>query len=814
MHKIYKHCISIVFFLSLTIYFFSPIIFENKELKQHDIEQWKSSAKEAIDYRKNTNEEILWTNSMFSGMPAYLIDIKWKNDIMVFLHKLLGLGLPYPVSLIFLSFISFYFMLICFGVRPEISVFGAIAFTLSTYMIVGINAGHNTRIGSAAFIPLIVAGVHLCFHKKRNLGFIITALALALQLRLNHLQITYYTLFILIFYGVTQLIYFHRNNQLKHFFKRSMILIFAAIIAVGTFFGEIWSILEYSKYSIRGQSELVSKNTGLSKDYAFQYSNGIFEPLTLFLPHVLGGASQDALSEKSNLGKQLKNNNVNRQQIKKQLRSIPMYWGDQPITAPYYAGILSLFLFILALIILKPHQKYWLIGLLVTSIFLSMGSNFLLLNEFVFNYLPGYNKFRSVTFIIIVSIFAIIFLGVLGLEKFLNNKEKYKKQFINAGLYTLGIYAFLFVISFFLSFSGPVDTNFSTYPNWFLNAIIEDRKALFINDIIKGVSVLLIFIFLTYLLFYKKIKNYLYYSIIITIATIDMTLSNKNYLKNDNCTIYNDCSYTRKKDSNMSMTEADIFIIENNNQRKRVLNLQNTFNEARTSYYHSSIGGYHGAKIRRYQDLIENSINNEKSKLISKLQNNNSNFSDLKILNMLNTGYIKFNDLSTGVVKNNYSNGNAWFISDLKKVQSPNEELELLKTLNTKKQAVIDVSYFKKFISDNSYSIDGSIEIIEYLPNKMKYKSNNTNNSFIVFSEIFYPEGWDLFINGEKKEILRVNYLLRGINLEPGENIIEMKFNPNSYKIGNQIILVSSLILLLLLIAISYLEIRKIKNET
>ena len=293
-----------------------------------------------------------------------------------------------------------------------------------------------------------------------------------------------------------------------------------------------------------------------------------------------------------------------------------------------------------------------------------------------------------------------------------------------------------------------------------------------------------------------------------------MTLSNKNYLKNDNCTLYNDCSYTRKKDSNMSMTEADIFILENNSQRKRVLNLQNTFNEARTSYYHSSIGGYHGAKIRRYQDLIENSINNEKSKLISKLQNNNSNFKDLNILNMLNTGYIKFNDLSTGVVKNNYSNGNAWFISDLKKVQSPNEELELLKTLNTKKQAVIDVSYFKKFISDDSYSINGSIEIIEYLPNKMKYKSNNTNNSFIVFSEIFYPEGWDLFINGEKKEILRVNYLLRGINLEPGENIIEMNFNPNSYKIGNQRILVSSLILLLLLIAISYLEIRKIKNET
>jgi len=304
----------------------------------------------------------------------------------------------------------------------------------------------------------------------------------------------------------------------------------------------------------------------------------------------------------------------------------------------------------------------------------------------------------------------------------------------------------------------------------------------------------------------------LYYAAIIIIGTIDMTLSNKNYLKNDNCTIFNDCSYARKKENTINMTEADIFILENNNQNKRVLNLQNTFNEAKTSYYHSSIGGYHGAKIRRYQDLIDNKINNEKSELISKLQNNNTNFNDLNILNMLNTGYIKFNDLSTGVVKNNYSNGRAWFVSELKKVKSPNEELELLKTINTKKEAIIDISNFKKFIYDDSYSINGTIEIMEYLPNKIKYKTNNSNASFIVFSEIFYPEGWNLFINGEKKEILRVNYVLRGINLNPGENIIEMNFNPNSYKIGNQVILVSSIILLLILIIIIYLEVKKIKK--
>ena len=809
MQIIYKHCISLVVFLSLTIYFFNPVIFENKKLKQHDIEQWKNGANEIIDYRKNTNKEALWTNSMFSGMPAYLIDVKWKNDIIIFLHKLLGLWLPHPVSLIFISFISFYFMLICFGVRPEISIFGAIAFTLSTYMIVGINAGHNTRIGSAAFIPLIIAGVHLCFHKKRNLGFIITALSLALQLRLNHLQITYYTLIILIFYGISQLIYFYKKDELKHFFNRVFVLIIASFLAIGTFFGEIWSILEYSKYSIRGQSDLIAENSGLSKEYAFQYSNGVYEPLTLFFPHILGGSSRESLSKNSNLGRELKRNNFNRDQINKQLRNAPMYWGDQPIAAPYYVGALFLFLFILSIILLKPHEKYWLIGLLVSSVLLSMGSNFALLNEFIFDYLPGYNKFRSLTFIIIISIFSIVLIGLLTLEKFISNKEKYKKQFIKATLYTLGIYLFLYITSFFLSFSGPVDSNFSNIPDWFLNALINDRKALYVNDIIKGVIMLVTFSFFTYLFIYNKIKKYLYYSIIIIIGIYDMTSANKNFLKNDNCNLFNDCSFTRKKINTVNISEADEFILENNSQRKRVLNLQNTFNEANTSYYHSSIGGYHGAKLRRYQDLIENIITNERSKIISKLQNNNIDFSDLNTLNMLNTGYIKFNESKKGVIKNNFSNGNAWFISKLNKVNSPIEELNLLKTINTKNEAIIDVSKFGNFSYNDTYSNDGKIEILEYFPNKIKLKTYNNSISFIVFSEIYYPKGWNLLINGNNKEILRVNYVLRGTQLEAGENIIELTFSPNSYNIGNTIILISSIILLLLIIVFIFIETKK-----
>ena len=253
MNTLIKHIFSISLFISLTIYIFNPIFFENKELKQHDIEQWKYSANESIEFRKSNNEEALWSNSMFSGMPGYLIDVKWSNQIVSYIHKIFSFFFPHPVNIVLISFISFYIMMLCFNVRPEIAAFGSIAFTLSSYMLVGIGAGHNARIGTIALMPLIIAGVHLCINNKRNLGFIITALALALQLRLNHLQITYYTLIILIFYGIGQIIYYHNQNRLNHLFKRLGLLIIAASIAIGTFFGQIWSVLEYSNESIRGK---------------------------------------------------------------------------------------------------------------------------------------------------------------------------------------------------------------------------------------------------------------------------------------------------------------------------------------------------------------------------------------------------------------------------------------------------------------------------------------------------------------------------------------------------------------------------------
>jgi len=808
MNIILKHIISLIVFISLTTYLFSPVFFENKEIKQHDIEQWKYSANETIEFRKNNNEEALWSNSMFSGMPAYLIDIKWSNYIVSNIHKIYSVFFPHPVSNMLISFISFYIMLLCFRVKPEIALFGSIAFTLSSYLIVGIAAGHNARIGTVALLPLIIGGIHLCINRNRNLGFIITAVALALQLRLNHLQITYYTLFILIFYGSNQLIYHYYKNQIKFYLKRILVLTIAAMLAIGTFFGEIWAVLEYSSESIRGNSE-ITNTSGLDKDYAFQYSNGIFEPLTLFIPNILGGSSRQTLERDSNLGKALRKNNVSTVQINNQLRNVPTYWGDQPLTAPYFAGSISLFFLILGIMILKKSEKNWIIVLLIVSVLLSMGSNLSFINNIFFDYLPGYNKFRSVTFIIVISLFSLSLFSSLTLNRLLSDVKKYKKHVFKAFLYSISFYIFIFCLSFLLSYSGSVDSNFQNFPSWFTEALSQDRKSLLKTDL-GYASFFTLILYLSYLsIIYRNLNNQIFTIVSIAIISLDHLRITTSLIRDDkSCEMYGDCTFINKKNKQISLSESDQFILENNSNRKRIYNLQNTFNDAKTSYFHSSIGGYHGAKMRRYQDLIERKINKERELLVDKLQNNNIDFSDLQVINMLNVGYIKFGEDRNNVVQNKFSNGNVWYIDKLIPTNSPKDEIEMLSNINTKKEAVYDKNIFDN-IKITDFSSEGKIEVVEYNPNRIIYKSENQNKSFVVFSEIYYAHGWKVLIDGKESKLIRVNYTLRGLELSPGNHTIEMKFMPNAYIIGDKVILASNYILLFLLIIVIFIEIKK-----
>ena len=788
--EILYHFLSIVLFLSITVYLFNPIFFEDKIVNQHDIEQWKGSSKEVKDFREKTGDEPLWTNSMFSGMPAYLIDVKWDNKLILGIHKIVSLGIPHPINYIFISFISFYIMLIVFKVRIPLSIIGSIIFTLSSYMIIGILAGHNARIGSIAFIPLILAGVHLGLTRNIKIGFLITMTSLALQIRVNHLQITYYTLLILLIYGISFLIYSYKENNLKRDLINIGILSVAALISIGTFFGELWSIAEYSKYSIRGPSEIQTNEKGLSKDYAFQYSNGIFEPLTLVIPNILGGPSQQELNINSNLGKAFLNNNIGRQQTKEQLKNIPTYWGNQPFTAPYYASALSLFFILLGLFILNSKEKIWLIILTSLGIILSWGNNFEILNSFLFEYFPGYNKFRSVTFIIIISIFSIVLMGMISLEKLLlkptqKNIGLFKKSVLLTGLF----FILILIISNFLSYSGAVDENLKNLPNWFINNLIADRKDMLIYDTIRNLIFVLIFTGCIYLHLIGKLKSTFLMLILIFLSIIDMNLINNRFIKEN--------SFMRKNKENFTLTEADKKILNNNLSKERVLNLQNPFNEATTSYHHHSVGGYHGAKLRRYQDLIEFGISNEINDVIKTIQNRSNDFSKLNIINMLNVGYFKFNNTSNGVIKNNFQFGKAWYVSKLEKVKNPKEEIEKLRNQNLKNTAIVDNSKFPNL--KNQYNSDGTIITESYKPYHMIYKTSNFESSFLVFSEIFYPKGWEVYVNNQRSNFVRVNYILRGLEIPAGENTIEIKFKPNSYVYGNLITKYSSLILILLI---------------
>jgi len=795
--EILYHFLSIVLFLSITVYLFNPIFFEDKIVNQHDIEQWKGSSKEVKDFREKTGDEPLWTNSMFSGMPAYLIDVKWDNKLILGIHKIVSLGIPHPINYIFISFISFYIMLIVFKVRIPLSIIGSIIFTLSSYMIIGILAGHNARIGSIAFIPLILAGVHLGLTRNIKIGFLITMTSLALQIRVNHLQITYYTLLILLIYGISFLIYSYKENNLKRDLINIGILSVAALISIGTFFGELWSIAEYSKYSIRGPSEIQTNEKGLSKDYAFQYSNGIFEPLTLVIPNILGGPSQQELNINSNLGKAFLNNNIGRQQTKEQLKNIPTYWGNQPFTAPYYASALSLFFILLGLFILNSKEKIWLIILTSLGIILSWGNNFEVLNSFLFEYFPGYNKFRSVTFIIIISIFSIVLMGMISLEKLLlkptqKNIGLFKKSVLLTGLF----FILILIISNFLSYSGAVDENLKNLPNWFINNLIADRKDMLIYDTIRNLIFVLIFTGCIYLHLIGKLKSTFLMLILIFLSIIDMNLINNRFIKEN--------SFMRKNKENFTLTEADKKILNNNLSKERVLNLKNPFNEATTSYHHHSVGGYHGAKLRRYQDLIEFGISNEINDVIKTIQNRSNDFSKLNIINMLNVGYFKFNNTSNGVIKNNFQFGKAWYVSKLEKVKNPKEEIEKLRNQNLKNTAIVDNSKFPNL--KNEYNSDGTIITESYKPYHMIYKTSNLESSFLVFSEIFYPKGWEVYINNQPSNFVRVNYILRGLEIPAGENIIEIKFKPNSYVYGNIITKYSSLILILLIPIILFFE--------
>lgn len=802
--NILTHSLVIIGFLLITVIVHYPSFLAGKRISQHDILQGQGGNYQLQEYRSETGEEALWNPNMFSGMPAYLTGAQYSGDLLKYAYRILGFGMSHPSSILFISFVSFYIMLLCFKVRPLLACAGAIAFGLNGFNMIGIMAGHNAKIAAVALMPLVLAGIQLTFSGRRWLGVGLTALALGLEISANHPQITYYLVIIVVAYGINELIKAAKNKEIKNFGVTIGLLVVAAILAVGANYGRLASTLEYSRYTIRGKSELSSaqkESSGLDREYAFRYSNGIAEPLFLFVPNIFGGSSQQELSTKSAVGEALSQGGYNRTQIAQQVKSLPTYWGDQPLTAPYYAGTFTVLLFILGIVFLRKDQKVWLIALVILGIMMSWGKNFQAFNDLLFDYLPGYNKFRSVTFTIIISLFAMNLLGFIALEELLSSKwndSTKKKMLLTFGIGG-GFLLALLLVSGALGYRGAVDAQL---PDWFVDAIREDRKSLLRKDVLRALMFVGASFTILWYYFKKNTKAHFVAIGLLVLIFVDEISLTKRFLGTDKFVD----SPSREF---FSATEADQALLASTGPGVRVLNLQNPFNENRTSYYHESIGGYHGAKLRRYNDLIDYCIQSELQSAFDKLRSQSMDFSDLPVLNMLNTRFMYAGAQRNGVFPNQYANGSAWTVSEVIQVNSPDEEIAQVCSINTKTQAIIDQSKF------NLPQVSGSgvLVLSEKTPNRIVYNATISGGTALgVFSEIYYPKGWVATIDGNETDILRANYVLRALEIPEGQHEIIFEFKPNAYLIGNKIMLISSLLIILGFGTSMFVELRKTQN--
>lgn len=805
MKDVLPHLVAVVAFLIITLFFFSPVFFDNKALDQYDIQMWEGSSKALRDFRDKTGEEGLWAPTMFSGMPAYLVNVNWSVGPVLAFKKILSLGLPHPIANIFVAFISYYILLLTFRVRPYLAIAGAVAFGLSSYMIIGLVAGHNARIGAIAFMPLTMAGIHLTFSGKRILGLGLTALGMALHLRENHLQITYYFMLIVVVYGIVRLIEFTREGKAIEFVKSVALLIPAVLLAAATFFGPFWGITEYSRYSIRGPSEIISANendaSGLDKDYAFQgKSNGIWEPMTLLIPNFYGGSSMKLIvnDANSNVYKALVQSGD--QEMANQLASYTAgYWGPQSLAAPYYAGAIICFLFILGVVYAEKKYVGWLLSISILSIVLTWGDNFSAFNYFMFDYFPGYNKFRSVTFALVIILFALPLLGMLGLENLL--KEGWNKNTVKKLAWPLGITLGICLI---LGLTGGFGSHLRSFeeqmPAWFTNALREDRSDLLSGDAWRTFWFITVFAVALYARLKNWIKDPVFYLISILLITIDISFVDRRYFE-----------FQRRKTQAAFVPYASDQEILKDKSYYRVYNIQGAFTEARTSYFHNSIGGYHGAKLRRYQDFYDSCLYQQTRQLIGDAQSGKLDFAKYGALNMLNVKYVVYGPDQNNILPSPEANGSAWFVNEVIRVNSPTEELARICEVNTKTTAVVDGSKFQ--IPDVTSDSTAQIELKEIQPNYIRYESQSQAEGLAVFSEIFYPKGWNAFIDGKEVSILRADYILRALIIPGGKHTIEFKFEPAPYLVGDKITSASSWLLLLVVLGTLGWTLRKEKAE-
>lgn len=785
------HVFALAAFLLITFLYFQPS-FEGKKVYQGDIVNYKGMSQELMEYRAETGKEALWTNRMFGGMPAYQISHHTPSNLTLYADKVVSFNFPREASFVLIAFIGFYILLLSMGLASPMAIAGALGFGLTSYLFIIIEAGHNTKAHAIAYMAPVLAGIIIAYRGKLLKGAAITALFLALQLRANHLQITYYLLMMVVVFGIYELVNAIKEKKVQDFVKTGLVLVFAATLAIGANIEKIWTTYEYGKYSTRSQSELTidgdqdNKTTGLNKDYVTSWSYGKMETFNLMIPNLMGGASGTELSEDSEMYKVLKKNRV--PNSKNIIKRMPTYWGDQPFTSgPVYIGAVICFLFVFGTFIVRGRLKWWLITCTLLSFALAWGHNMMWLTDIFLDYVPGYNKFRSVSMILVIAELTIPLLGFLALNEILSEHID-KKDVIKSLKYALGITGglcliFAFMGSFLFDFVSRGDTQL---PDFIVSALESDRASLLQSDSLRSLFFILLTALSIYLFHTEKIKMIVFSAVLAVLILADMLPINKRYLNTD------DFVKARKMEQPFQKTTVDTQILEDKELNFRVYNLAERLDAgARTSYFHNNIAGYHGAKLKRYQELMDMQISK----------------GNVSVVNMLNTKYIIRKGPSGDLIasQNPSRYGPAWLVKEVKVVANADEEMNLLSTFDLSNKALVDQRFG---LSTTSYSAIGTILLSSYEPNHLVYDVNVDEASFAVFSEIFYDKGWNAYINGELNQHYRVNYVLRGMNLPKGEYQVEFKFEPQSVALGSSISLVCSILIYLLLSFVLYQTIK------
>ena len=795
------HLIAVLLFTIVSFVYFYPVL-EGKKLNAHDTKVYEGSSKEISDYRDKYGHEPLWTNSMFSGMPAYLISVLYPGNLFKHLDNLLKLYKT-PVAALFLSMLGFYIMLLFFRVNPWLAMAGAIAYGFSSYLFVSLSAGHNTKAYAMAWMAPVIGSVVYSFRKHALIGAALFSLFLTMQIMANHFQITYYTGIIVLVFGIFELVYAVKEKILPGFLRTLGLLVVGALIAFSVNFAPLYSTWEYSKESTRGKSELSkaegTNETGLDKEYITQWSYGIDESLTFLIPGFRGGATKPFDTDSETV-KALRKNNLGQAQ-----GQLFMYWGRQPSTSgPVYFGAVVLFLFILGLLIIRGREKWWILTAVLLSLVLSWGKNLMPFTSLFIDFFPGYDKFRAVSMTLVMAGVLVPLLGFLALREISEgvvNREKAAKSVLIAALITGGL-AFIFLLLPGLagSFLRPDENALPDSLSWIKDAMISDRKAMLRTDALRSVIFISGGAALIWFYLRNKLKPAVALSGLTLLFIVDQVPVDARFLGSSNF------ETKRASANSWAPTEADKVIL-NDQGEHRVLNLTvSVFNDATTSYHHHSIGGYSGAKMKRYQELIETGLTDDINSLITSLRSASSMeeaegvLRNLPALNMLNTRYIILDPGSAPLV-NRYAAGNAWFVDRVTLVENADAELLAVKTINPAAEAVVDRRFADMVGTLESAGTPGdTIFLTTYEPNLLIYKAELDAERVAVFSEIYYKYGWKAFIDDTPADHFRANYVLRGMTLPAGSHTIKFRFEPESYQTGNRVSLAGSVLLLAFLI--------------